>query len=381
MPTLAEVTAALDGWYPPATAESWDSVGLTCGRPADEISGVMVAVDCVPATVAEAVGCGAGLLLTHHPLLLSGVHSVAATDPKGILVDRMIRAGIAHFAAHTNADIARHGVSQALADCIGLHDQRPLAPAPSAALDQLTVYVPAENLQSLIDALVEAGAGSVGSYDRCTFAVEGTGTYRPRVGADPFDGEIGVLTSKPEVRLSMVLPRARRAAVVDAMRTAHPYEEVAFELTEQARVAGDTGSGRIGVLAEPMSLAAFTELVAARLPATAGGVRAAGDPDQQIRTVAVCGGAGSSYAELARNAGADAYLSADGKHHSTLEAVAERAVAGAEPPMAIVDAAHWATEWPWLEVVAGLLRARFGDGLAVTVSRTVTDPWTIHRPG
>jgi putative NIF3 family GTP cyclohydrolase 1 type 2 len=200
-------------------------------------------------------------------------------------------------------------------------------------------------------------------------------------GANPYQGEVGALTSTQEIRLSMVLERSRRSAVVAAMRAAHPYEEVAFELTEQAPLAGDTGSGRIGRLAEPVSLGAFTELVAERLPRTATGVRAAGDPDQRISSVAVCGGSGSSFADAARAAGADAYLSADGKHHSTLEAVTERTRPGGIAPMAMVDAAHWATEWPWLDVVAGLLRDRFGDRLEVLVSSTVTDPWTLHAGG
>jgi dinuclear metal center YbgI/SA1388 family protein len=378
VPSLAEVLQALDGWYPPATAESWDAVGLICGDPAALVGRILLAVDCVPATVTEAVESGAQLLITHHPLLLSGVHGVPATDPKGGLVHRMVRAGVAHFVAHTNADVAADGVSQALARCLDLDAIAPLAPDPAPALDHLTVYVPAEDCDRLIAALTEAGAGAVGNYDQCTFTVSGQGSYRPLPGADPVDGEVGVLTRKTEQALSVVLPRHRRSAVLAAMRQAHPYEEVAFTLTEQPRLDGATGTGRIGVLAEPMTLRDFTGYVAARLPGTAWGVRAAGRPEQLVRTVAVCGGSGASYAELARARGADAYLTSDLKHHGTVEAVTERDAAGsAEPPMALVDAAHWATEWPWLPVAADLLRRRF-DGVEVSVSTVVTDPWTVH---
>lgn len=377
MPSLADVLAALDGWYPPSTAESWDAVGLTCGDPAAPVESILLAVDCVPATVAEAVESGAQLLITHHPLLLSGVHGVPACDPKGAMVHRMIRAGVAHFVAHTNADVAEHGVSQALALCLGLTSVKPLAPEPAPALDHLTVYVPAADSLRLVEALTEAGAGAVGNYDHCTFTVEGLGSYRPLPGADPADGEIGVLTRKPEQAVSVVLPRHRRGAVLAAMREAHPYEEVAFELTEQPRLDADTGTGRIGQLAEPMTLREFTSYAADRLPSTAWGIRAAGQPDQLLRSVAVCGGSGASYAELARARGADAYLTSDLKHHGTVEAVTERTEA-AGAPMALVDAAHWATEWPWLPVAAGLLRDRFGGGVAVRVSTLVTDPWTVH---
>ncbi|MEO6503790.1 MAG: Nif3-like dinuclear metal center hexameric protein [Jatrophihabitantaceae bacterium] len=378
MPSLADVLAALDGWYPPTTAESWDAVGLTCGDPAAGVERILLAVDCVPATVAEAVESGAQLLITHHPLLLSGVHGVPADDPKGALVHRMIRAGVAHFVAHTNADIAAAGVSQALADCLELGAVTPLAPDPAPALDYLSVHVPAADCERLTSALTKAGAGAVGDYDQCTFTVAGQSTYRPLPGADPADGEIGVLTRKPEQALSMVLPRRRRAAVLAAMRQAHPYEEVAFTLTEQPALDGDTGTGRIGALAEPMTLRDFTGYVAARLPSTAWGVRAAGQPDQLVRTVAVCGGSGASYTELARARGADAYLTSDLKHHSTVEAVTERTDGAAGPRLALIDAAHWATEWPWLPVAAELLRGQFGGALEVAVSTVVTDPWTLH---
>ncbi|MDQ1740474.1 MAG: hypothetical protein QOE53_2126 [Pseudonocardiales bacterium] len=382
MPNLADVLQALDGWYPPSTAESWDTVGLTCGDPAAMVERIVLAVDCVPATVAEAIDSGAQLLLTHHPLLLSGVHGVPATDPKGGLVHRMIRAGVAHFVAHTNADVAEDGVSQALARCLQLDSIGPLAPDPAPPLDHLTVYVPTEDCDRLIAALTEAGAGAVGNYDQCTFTTPGQGTFRPLPGADPVDGEIGVLTRKTEQAVSVVLPRPRRSAVLAAMRQAHPYEEVAFTLTEQPQLDAGTGTGRIGVLAEPMTLRDFTGYVAARLPGTAWGVRAAGRPKQLVRTVAVCGGSGASYTELARSRGADVYLTSDLKHHSTIEAVTERAAAAAieevdGAPMALVDAAHWATEWPWLPVAADLLRREF-RGVEVSVSTVVTDPWTVH---
>jgi len=374
VPTLAELIGVLDGWYPPSTAESWDSVGLTCGEQAASVDRVVLAVDCVPATVQQAIAREAQLLLTHHPLLLSGVHSVAAASPKGALVHSMIRHGVAHFAAHTNADIADQGVSHALADRLGLVEVEPLDPDPAPSIDHLSVFVPPQHLAAVLDALVTAGAGAIGNYDQCTFTVDGIGTFRPLDGADPADGEIGVLRRQPESRLSMVLPRSRRADVIAAMRAAHPYEEVAFELTEQPRLSGSTGTGRIGRLAQRLTLAEFTRLVATQLPSTRWGVRAAGDPEQSVSRIAVCGGSGGSYIELARSRGADAFLTADLRHHTASEAVDERQ----DSPMALVDAAHWATEQPWLEVLARRLKAHF-EGLTVLVSDVVTDPWTVHE--
>jgi dinuclear metal center YbgI/SA1388 family protein len=266
VPTVADAVAVLERHYPPETAESWDAVGLVCGDPADEIRRVLFCVDVVEATVAEALDAGVQLVVAHHPLLLRGVHGVPATSYKGRIVHRLIRAGAALYVAHTNADVANPGVSDALAARLGLLGVRPLVPA----------------------------------------AIEGTGT------------------------------------------------------------------GRIGELDPPLPLREFVALAARALPATAGGVRASGDPDRLISRVAVCGGAGDSFLAAATASGAGVYLTADLRHHP----VSEHAEAGGP---ALVDVAHWASERPWLDDAAALLRAGLGtDTVETLVSDLVTDPWVLH---
>ncbi|WP_189113048.1 Nif3-like dinuclear metal center hexameric protein [Pilimelia terevasa] len=262
------MVAALDRRYPPRWAQEWDRVGLVLGEPAAPVRRVLCVVDCVPETVAEALAAGADLIVAHHPLLLRGVSSVAPTTYQGRIVHDLIRGGVALYVAHTNADVAAPGVSDALAARLGLRDLRPLAPAEGPA----------------------AGDGR--------------------------------------------------------------------------------GIGRVGRLPAPLSLRAFTAHAAARLPATSWGVRAGGDPDRVIRTVAVSGGAGDSYLAAARAAGVDAFLTADLRHHP---AGAHLAAGGP----ALLDAAHWATERPWLDDVAAFLR----DSLpvAATASDLDTDPWTLHH--
>jgi dinuclear metal center YbgI/SA1388 family protein len=375
-PSLGDVKAALDGWFDPRWAESWDAVGLVCGDPGEPVRRIVLAVDAVPATVAEAVDVGAQLLITHHPLLLSGVHGVPADDPKGALVHRMIRAGVAHLVAHTNADVADPGVSDALAARLGLTDVRPLSAQDGAALDKLVVFVPHADVRAVVDALARAGAGRLGDYDHCSWTTQGEGTFRPLDGAHPALGSIGELARVPETRIEMVVPRAVRADVVAALRAAHPYEEPAFDLLAQAPLPSRRGTGRLGELPATTTLAAFTAQVAAVLPATVWGVRAAGDPDRPVRTVAVCGGSGGSLADEARRVGADAYVTADLRHHPAVEGVTELG----PDAMALVDAAHWATEAPWLDVLALALRERFGTTVDVRVSTLVTDPWTVHAP-
>jgi dinuclear metal center YbgI/SA1388 family protein len=372
---LADITTVLDGWFDPRWAEPWDAVGLVCGDPDEPVERILLAVDAVPATVEEALDRSAQLLVTHHPLLLTGVHGVPADDPKGALVHRMIRGGLAHLVAHTNADVADPGVSDALGACLGLVDARPLDPQPDEPLDKLIVYVPVEDSQQMIDRLAAAGAGKIGAYDRCAWTTEGSGTFRPLRGADPAIGRVGEIEVVAETRIEMVVPARLRTEVVRALRAAHPYEEPAFDLLAQAALPSRRGAGRIGALPVPMTLRELTALAAARLPATAWGVRAAGDPDRVMRTVAVCGGSGGSLAERARRSGADALLTADLKHHPAVEEVSERGADG----IALIDAAHWATEAPWLGAVADRLSVRFGTSVEVLVSRRVTDPWTVHE--
>jgi dinuclear metal center YbgI/SA1388 family protein len=373
---LADLIEVMDEWFDPSWAESWDAVGLVCGDPAESVERILLAVDAVPATVDEALAGRAQLLITHHPLLLTGVHGVPADDPKGALIHRMIRNGVAHFVAHTNADVADPGVSDALAERLGLDAVVPIVGGAAEALDKLVVFVPVDRAERLVDALAAAGAGSLGSYDRCAWSTEGTGTFRPLAGARPNIGEVGRIERVAETRVEMVVPPSRRRDVVAALRAAHPYEEPAFDLLVQAPVPSGRGIGRVGALRAPTTLREFTAHAAAVLPPTVWGVRAAGDPDRPISVVAVCGGSGGSYAAAAERHGADVLVTSDLKHHATVETVVEPAPRG----IALVDAAHWATEAPWLDAVAVRLGEAFGTTVEVSVSRRPTDPWTLHVP-
>jgi dinuclear metal center YbgI/SA1388 family protein len=374
VPRLADVIAALDDLYDPSRAEQWDAVGLVCGDPDAEVGRVLFAVDPVAVVADEAVAWEADLLVTHHPLFLRPVHGVAASTPKGRVVHTLIRHGIGLHVAHTNADSTDPGVSDALAAAIGLSGLRPLAPQPAEATDKLVVFVPEPDTDRLIDALSEAGAGRIGAYDRCAWTASGVGTFRAGEGANPTIGSVGAVEQVPETRVEMVMPRSRRRPVLSALAAAHPYEEPAYDVYELAGLPAGTGIGRVGTLAESESLTSFARRVARSLPATAGGVKVAGDPDASVRTVAVCGGAGDSLFDAVRSAAVDAYVTADLRHHPASEALEDGAPA-------LVDVAHWASEWPWLSDAAARLAAalgRSGTTVETRVSTTPTDPWTMH---
>ena len=374
-PTLADVVAHLDRRYPRTTAQTWDAVGLVAGDPAQQVRRVMFAVDPTAVVVDEAIAWGADLLVTHHPLLLRAVHSVAADTFKGALLHRLIRAGV------------------------GLVDLVPLEAAVAEALDKHVVYVPVAEAEALIDALAAAGAGQVGEYSRAAWTMTGTGTFTPSAAAHPAIGTAGVAERVPEARVEMVAPRRLRGAVVAAMRAAHPYEEPAFDVLELAARRGATGIGRVGRLTEPMTLHAFGERVAAALQPTAQGVRVAGDLAAKVSLVAVVGGSGDSLFDAVRASGADVYLTADLRHHPASE-LRERAEfelgersraprsAGEGLPATsaiarpfLVDVAHFASEWPWLErAAADLVTDCAGRGTTVVtrVSTLRTDPWTVR---
>ncbi|WP_433591173.1 Nif3-like dinuclear metal center hexameric protein [Nocardia sp. CA-145437] len=366
---LSDLIAALEAAYPPGLAESWDSVGLVCGDPRDAVSRVLFAVDATAAVVDEAIEWGAQALVVHHPLLLRGVDTVAADTPKGALLHRLIRSGCALFSAHTNADSADPGVSDALAAAIGLTVTGPLDPKPLTALDKWVVQVPVTHRDAVLDALFAAGAGRIGAYSDAAWTVAGTGQFRPLEGANPALGVVGELHEVSEDRLEVVASPSRRAAILAALHAAHPYEEPAYHVTERADLPSGLGIGRVGELPAPETLREFTARVRAALPATTWGVRAAGDPDRVIRTVAVCGGAGDSFLGKVSRLGVDAYVTSDLRHHP-----ADEHLRAGGP--ALIDAAHWATEFPWCGQAEGVVRHAL-PGLETRVSTLRTDPWTL----
>jgi hypothetical protein len=244
--------------------------------------------------------------------------------------------------------------------------------------------VPAGDAEQLRRAVTAAGAGAIGAYDSCTFSTPGEGRFRPLDGADPAIGRVGDLEVVEEVRVEAVCPRPLRRQVVDALRTAHPYEEPAFDVIELADPPGGPstgtlppatrGHGRVGTLDKELTLAEYAERVAGAFPTTAHGVRVAGDPQRRVRSVAIGAGSGESLLEEVRRSGADVFVTSDLKHHRAGEFLEEGGPA-------LVDIAHWAAEWSWLPIVASKVRevaTASGDTVDTRVSTIVTDPWTFR---
>ena len=378
MTKVADVVTVLDEAYPPHLAESWDAVGLVCGDPEAPVTKVVLALDCTQAVAEQAVAMGADMLIVHHPLLMRGVTSVAVNTPKGKVIHTLIRGEVALFAAHTNADSARPGVNDKLAELVGISSGRPIAPKLSG-LDKWGVQVPCGDEEAVKEAVFAAGAGAIGEYSHCAFSIPGTGQFRPGEEAHPHIGARGQTTTLPETRIEFVAPPHLRAKILAALSQAHPYEEPAIDIVGlQPTQDVDTayGLGRVGQLPTPMRFADFVQQVADALPETVWGIRAAGDPAAMVSTVAVSSGSGDSFLDQVSRLGVDVYVTSDLRHHP----VDEHLRAGG--PM-IIDTAHWASEYPWTQQAAQILTGALPN-VAVEVIPTRTDPWTIsahkHHP-
>lgn len=341
---------ALEQWAPPAYAEDWDNPGLTVGARDAAISRVLVALTPDEAAADAAIAAGAQLLLTHHPLIFKPLKQINTDTAVGRTVLKLAAHGVAHYCAHTNLDIAPGGVNDVLAAALGLSSMEPLADVAREVCYKVMVYVPAGHEEAVRQAMCAAGAGCVGRYSCCTFQARGTGTFLPGEGTSPFLGEAGKLEYADEYRLETIVPQSALPAVLRAMRESHPYEEVAYDVFRLEQGGAARGIGRVGDLAQPVTLREFLALVGDRLGCDHLSYQTGGrDADARaIRRVAICGGSGASYLDAAKRAGADVYLTGDVKYHDGQTA--------RQLGVAVVDAGHFATERPIVQALADFAR-------------------------
>lgn len=356
--------------YPPSDAYDWDNVGLQVGDRSWPVERVLVSLDVTGAVLDEAAQVDDTLVLAHHPLLFRPLQRLTSATASGRLALTAARRGIAVAAAHTNLDVTQDGAgtSQPVASLLGLTGTRPLETRlRDGGRCKLVTFVPPEAVAQVIDGVAAAGAGRIGEYERCTFRVRGTGTFRPLEGSDPYSGTIGEDASEEEDRLEVELPTRIAGDVVRALIAAHPYDEVAYDLLPMLDGA-EVGLGLVGKLPAPRSLAEVAAIIRDELPAPH--LRYAGDPDAEVARVAIVGGAGDSHIAAAMAAGADVYVTGDLRHHVALDAL--------EQGLALIDAGHHATEVAalpsWVERLRSAAAAR-GLTAPVLASETPTVPW------
>lgn len=307
-----------------------DKIGLQIGSAAKEIRRVLVALDVTPEVVAEASALGAELIVAHHAVIYRPLAHLRTDTPAGALAAELLRKDIAVYISHTNLDTAEGGMNDWMAEALGLAGRDVLEEVHTDKLFKLVVFVPETHHEAVRSALFAAGAGWIGNYSHCSFNSEGTGTFMPREGSEPYSGRQGALEKTPEIRLETVVPSSLRKAAVSAMLKAHPYEEVAYDIYPMDLKGRSFGLGRVGTLPKPITLDQFAEQVKAALDVPF--VRMVGDGAGMVRKVAVLGGAGAKYVRHARFAGADVLVTGDIDYHSAQDAQA----AG----LAIIDPGH-----------------------------------------
>ncbi len=345
-PCLADIIGFLNQLCPPELAEDWDNVGLQVGDLSAKIDKVLVCLDVEDIAIEEAQRLGAQLIISHHPLIFKPLQRVSATDMPGRILFKAVKQDISVVSAHTNLDRAADGLNDWLANRLGVSDATPLEASVGGHFYKLVVYVPAGHEGEVRDAILAAGAGSVGAYDSCSFSSHGTGTFRGSNGTQPFIGTPGEIEATEEVRLETIVPRPVLNKAISRMIKAHPYEEVAYDLIPLANKRKNVGLGRVGTLDKAMSLDAFATQVKETLGLSA--LTLVGDLKQNLKKVAVCGGSGMSLLSTALRQGVDCLVTGDIKFHEAQRARAEG--------MTLIDAGHFATEQIMVAELSGRLR-------------------------
>ena len=347
--TVRDVTTALESWAPLSLQESYDNSGLLVGRKSDAVSAVLVSLDCTEAVVEEAIAVGANMIVSHHPIVFKGLKRFNGNTYVERTIMAAIANGIALYAIHTNLDNVSDGVNMKLAELVGClpGSLKVLRPKPDALM-QVVVYVPEDHVDAVRDAMFAAGAGAIGNYDECGWAVPGKGTFRPLEGANPYAGEQGMREAMEEQKLEMVVEPWKLTDVLAAMKSTHPYEEVAHGIWPLQQIHAGVGSGMLGELPQSMEEGAFLDAVKSSLGCAA--IRHTKLLGKPIRKVAVCGGSGGFLLPDALRAGADVLVTSDFKYHEFFDA---------DDRIVIADVGHYESEWQTTDLIVNRINKYF----------------------
>ncbi len=359
---IREIIACLEDFAPRELQESYDNCGLLTGSPQWETKGAILTLDCIENVIDEAIDKKANLIITHHPILFKGLKSITGKTYVERTLIKAIKNDIAIYACHTNLDNVIHGVNAKIAQKLELKNCRILQ-TKAQWLKKLVTFVPTDQAAKIRLALFNAGGGHVGNYDHCSFNVEGYGTFRGGTGSKPYTGQAGQDHEEHETRVEIIFPAYRQNLITNALLNAHPYEEVAYDIIGLDNSYSGIGSGMAGLLENEMKPRDFLEYLKRKMNCNL--IRhtelAARDT---VKTVALCGGAGSFLLSTAKAAGADIFISADFKYHEFFDA---------DGRIIIADIGHYESEQYTKEIFADVLSQKFPN-FALHFSKTDTNP-------
>lgn len=367
MATVKDVVNVLEHFAPKSYAFEGDKIGLHVGSMNAKISKVMVALDVLESVVDEAIENNVDLILAHHPLIFKPLKSIDLNSEKGRIIQKLLQHNISVYAAHTNLDIANGGVNDMLMSQLGIKDHDVLVETGEDPLYKLVVFVPETHEESLRDALSEAGAGHIGDYSHCTFNTPGTGTFKPLDGTNPYIGSQGEIEKVNEVRMETIVPESKLNQVIKSATSAHPYEEMAYDVYPEKLSGFKRGLGRIGRLETPIPLEEFATHVKKSFDVPF--VRVVGDQTKKIKQVAVIGGDGNKYIHQAKIKGADVLITGDVYYHTAHDALGMG--------LSMIDPGHHIEKVMKTELMKVLEDRSAHLNIEFIPSQTVTEPFNI----
>lgn len=357
---INEVVNYLETIAPPAYQEDYDNSGLLTSH-TNELTGILVSLDCTEEVIAEAIERGCNLVVAHHPIVFRGLKRFTGKNYVERTVIKAIKNDIAIYAIHTNLDNVKTGVNRRISELIGLKNQRILAPK-SGLLTKLYTFVPTSHAEQLRTALFAAGAGSIGNYDECSFNVEGFGTFKAGDGTHPFAGKQNEQHQENEIKLEVIFETHLQSTIVKALKANHPYEEVAYDLVQLANAHHEIGSGMIGELQAEMGVEAFLHQVKKQF--NCGIIKYTMGSGKKVQRIAVCGGSGFFLLPAAIAGGADIFLTSDVKYHDFFDA---------EDKIVLADLGHFESEQFTIDLLVEELKKKFIT-FAILKVNTNTNP-------
>jgi dinuclear metal center YbgI/SA1388 family protein len=358
---IKELISFLNEIAPYSLQEPYDNSGVITGNSDNELTGILVSLDATEPVVDEAIALGVNVVLSHHPIVFKGFKSLTGKNYIERTVIKAIKNDICIIAIHTNLDNVVHGVNKVIADKLGLLNTKILFPKENT-LSYLQVYTPKSHLSDVQNALSNAGAGKLGEYDSCSFHIEGIGQFKPLSLSDPFIGSKNKLEKVDETKIECIVQNHYLPKVLNALKAAHPYEEISYQVIPVKNEDPKIGSGMIGELSESCDLIQAVSRI--KEVFNAGVVRYTETGPTKIKKIAVCGGSGSFLLEKAKQAGADLFLTADFKYHDFFDA---------ENDIIIADIGHFESEQFTSDYLVAQLKEKFTN-FAVHLTNVNTNP-------
>lgn len=358
---LQNIITEIENFAPLPYQESYDNCGLLTGNKQMEITGALLTLDCIEASVDEAIKKKCNLIIAHHPIIFGGLKKLNGNNYVERTVIKAIQNNIAIYACHTNLDNVKLGVNRKIADKLGLVNQQILAPKKSL-LKKLVTFVPNDYLEKVRGALFNAGAGNIGNYDQCSFSLLGTGSFMGNENANPFIGKKGELSLENEIRLELIYESHREFSILSALKQNHPYEEVAYDIYQLENYYQNIGSGMVGEFEKALSENEFLEHLKAVFKLKT--LKFTQLMNKPIKKVALCGGSGSFLLKNAISSNSDAYVSSDFKYHEFFDA---------EDKILIADIGHYESEQFTPEIFYEIISNKFPN-FATYLTEINTNP-------